>query len=211
MGTDSNIRFLIIDPQGNEEMGVGNEVLRDVYTSFWKEAANSLLIGEIERVPYVQHDLFKYEWEATGKILLKGYIDTGYFPVILSKAFVLYTLFGKDGVYNLLSSLFLYLSSIEANMLKGLLAEESDIDYFSSNKFYEFLEQFKVRSLVTKSIIKEKLAEVARQELSQKPHIIIACWKPMFNLLRGEYHFCCKSHVFSYYDKVKKDIATSRI
>ena len=159
MSTDSNIRFLIIDPQGNEEMGVGNEVLRDVYTSFWKEAANSLLVREIERVPYVQHDLFKYEWEATGKILLKGYIDTGYFPVILSKAFVLYTLFGEDDVYNLLSSLFLYLSSVEA----------------------------------------------------QKPHIIFACWKPMFNLLREEYHFCCKSHVFSYYDKVKKDIATSRI
>ena len=29
-----------------------------------------------------------------------------------------------------------------------------------------------------------------------------ACWKPIFNLLREEYHFNCKSHVFSYYDKV---------
>ena len=29
-----------------------------------------------------------------------------------------------------------------------------------------------------------------------------ACRKPMFNLLREEYHFNCKSHVFSYYDKV---------
>ena len=29
--TDSDIRFLIIDPQGNEEMGVGNGVSRDVY------------------------------------------------------------------------------------------------------------------------------------------------------------------------------------
>ena len=51
-------------------------------------------------------DLFKYEWEAIGKILLKGYIDAGYFLVIFSKAFVLYTLFGEVGVDDLLSSLF---------------------------------------------------------------------------------------------------------
>ena len=50
-------------------------------------------------------------------------------------------------------------------MLKGLLAEE----------FYEFLEQFKVRSLVIKSNIKEKLADIARQELIQKPHIMTSC------------------------------------
>ena len=63
---------------------------------------NSLLIEETERVPNVRHDLFKYEWEAIGKTLLKGYIGTGYFPIILIKAFVLYTLFGEVGVGDLL-------------------------------------------------------------------------------------------------------------
>ena len=48
-------------------------------------------------------------------------------------------------------------------MLKSLLAEELGIHNFSSDEFYKFLEQFKERSLVTKSNIKEKLAEVARQ------------------------------------------------
>ena len=57
---------------------------------------------------------------------------------------------------------FFYLSNNEANMLKDLLAEESGIDDFSSYGFYEFLEQFKVRSLVTKRKIKEKLGEAAR-------------------------------------------------
>ena len=73
MCTDSNVIFLIIDPQGNEEMGVGNGVSRDVYTSFWKEAANSLLIGDTERVPYVRDDLFKYEWEAIGKKIFQRF------------------------------------------------------------------------------------------------------------------------------------------
>ena len=120
-------------------MGVGNGISRDVYTNFWKEAVNSLPIGETERVPYVRHDLFKYELETIGKFLLKGYIDTGCFPVILSKAFVLYTLFGEDGVDDVLSSLFLYLTNDEANMLKGLLAEESGIDVFQVTSFMNFL------------------------------------------------------------------------
>ena len=100
-------------------------------------------------------------------------------------------------------------------MLKSLLAEELGIHNFSSDEFYKFHEQFKVRSLVTKSNIKEKLAEVARQQQIQKPLIMTACCKPMFNLLQEEYHFNCKCHVFSYYDKVtpsnKKGIATSQI
>ena len=87
----------------------------------------------------MRHDLFKYELEAIGKILLKGYMDKGDFPVILSKAFALYTLFGEVGVDDLLSSLFLYLSNDEANMLKGLLAEESGIDAFQVTSFMNFL------------------------------------------------------------------------
>ena len=164
--------------------------------------ANVLLIEETERVRYVRHDFVKYELEAIVKILLKGYVDTGYFPVILRKAFVLYTLFGEVDVDDLLSSFFLYLSNDEANMLKSLLPEESSIYNFSSDEFYEFLEEFKGQSLVTKSNIKGELAEILGQGLIQKPHIMTACWKPMFNLLRKEYNFNCKSHVFWYYVKV---------
>ena len=69
---------------------------------------------------------------------------------------------------DLLSSLFLYLSNDEVNMLKGLLAEESGFDDFSSDEFYEILEQLKVRSLVTKSNIKEKLAEVCKARTNSK-------------------------------------------
>ena len=89
-------------------------------------------------------------------------------------------------------------------MLKGLLVGESSLDDFSGDELFGFLEQIKVLSLVTKSNIKEKLAEIARQGLIQKPHIMTACWKPIFNLLREEYHSNCKSHVVSYYDKVTR-------
>ena len=40
------------------------------------------------------------------KRFFKGSVDTGYFPVILSEAFLLYTLFGEVGVDDLLSLFF---------------------------------------------------------------------------------------------------------
>ena len=83
--------------------------------------------------------------------------------VIFSKAFVLHTSFKEFGLDDLSSSFLLYLSNDEANMLKIPLAEELGIHNFSSDEFYEFLEQFRVRSLVTKSNIKGTLAEVPRQ------------------------------------------------
>ena len=58
---------------------------------------------------------------------------------------------------DLLSSLFIYLSNEEVNMLKGLIAEESVADDFSSDEFYDVYEQFKVQSLVTKSNAKINL------------------------------------------------------
>ena len=52
------------------------------------------------------HDLFKYKSKAIEKILLKAYVDTEYFVVILSKAFLLYTSFGDVGVDGLSLSYF---------------------------------------------------------------------------------------------------------
>ena len=42
--------------------------------------------GEKERVPFARHDHF------VGRILVKGFVDVGYFPAFLSKAFVSYCL-----------------------------------------------------------------------------------------------------------------------
>ena len=41
-----------------------------------------------KKVPLVRHDLYKREWEAIGKILAKGFNDTGYLPTMISKSFV---------------------------------------------------------------------------------------------------------------------------
>ena len=85
----------MIDIRGVKEEGTGNGVARDIYSSFWIDATDSYFIGEKERVPFARHDLFKNEWKAIGDILMKGYYDVGYFPVIISKAFLVYSIYGE--------------------------------------------------------------------------------------------------------------------
>lgn len=55
-----------------------------------------MTIGKRERLPFVRHDNFIKEWEAVGRILMKGYISASYFPMFLSKAFMCYCLFDAE-------------------------------------------------------------------------------------------------------------------
>ena len=82
------MEYAFIYARGKEEVGRGDGFARDIYSSFWIDVSNSLFIGEKERAPFVRHDLYKREWEAIGKILAKGFNDTGYFLTMISKSFV---------------------------------------------------------------------------------------------------------------------------
>ena len=69
----SELVFTIINERGQKEEGVGIGVTREVFSLFWKEFANSMTIGERERVPFVRHDHFIKEWGTVGRILVKGF------------------------------------------------------------------------------------------------------------------------------------------
>ena len=60
-----------------------------------------MLIGKEERVPFARHDMFMQKWKAIAKILLKGYRDVRYFPLILSRAFIDFTLFDQVDIETL--------------------------------------------------------------------------------------------------------------
>ena len=94
--------YTIIDAQGKVESGVGSEVSWDVYSLFWAKVSDSYLIGTDQRVPFVRHDLYSSEWEAIGQILIKGHLDFGYFPIVLSYCFVHYCFYGEVDVEQLI-------------------------------------------------------------------------------------------------------------
>ena len=94
-------------------------VTRDTYSMFWLQE----------------------EWKAVGKILVKGDIDTRYFPVILTKTFILYILFEEVETKYLVTSPLLCLANYEAIMFKELLNEETVVENYSSAEFFKFLNQ----------------------------------------------------------------------
>ena len=99
---NSSLLFTVINERGGKEDGVGVGVEREVYSLFWKQFANSVMIGERGRVPFIRHDHFIKEWEAVGRILVKGYQSVSYFPLFLSKAFICYCLFDAEVPENIL-------------------------------------------------------------------------------------------------------------
>ena len=145
------IVYTIIDPQGNVESGVGSGVSRDVYSLFWAQVSDSYLIGTDQRVSFVRHDLYIPEWESIGRILIKEYLDFGYFPIDLSYCFVYYCLYGEVDEEELIKGFLKYLSSDERSVIEEALKCESEDVYFSG-EFIEIMEQFKCRSLVSKNI-----------------------------------------------------------
>jgi len=47
---------IFINRRGEEEAGRGSGLLRDLFSLFWKDVYQSLMVGEIERVPSIRHD-----------------------------------------------------------------------------------------------------------------------------------------------------------
>ena len=173
-----------------------------MYSLFWKEVSDSLLIGNKERVPYVRHDLFKSEWEAIGTIFVKGFIDIGYIPTILSRSFITYCAFGIVNSEDLIESFKNYVSVDEKQLLDDALKKENDETY-TSDEMFEFLDTFKCRTAVSKCNIENLISELARQELIQKPYIMASCWSTVFTELRRRDGFDCAENIKNLYNQIE--------
>ena len=83
---------------------------------------DSLFVGSNERIPYVQHDLYFEEWEALGNKLLHGFMSCSYFPIQLSRAFVMFCLFGDAPNDSLMQSFLQYLSETGKEVVQTALS-----------------------------------------------------------------------------------------
>ena len=108
--------FHLIDIRGVKEEGTGNSVARDIYSFFWIDITNSYFVGEKERVPFVRHVLLKNEWKAISDA--KGNYDVGYFPVMISKAFLVYSIYAEVDEEILVDSFLNYICGDERETLQ---------------------------------------------------------------------------------------------
>ena len=131
-------------------------------TLFWNEFSISMTLGERERVPFVRHDYFVQEWEAVGRILVKGFVSVSYFPTFLSKAFLCYCLFGNqvpDSMF--VDSFTKYLSPVEEEFIVDIIRKNQLPD---DDEFTDFLERFKCRRVVTTENLSQVILEISKQE-----------------------------------------------
>ena len=134
-----HIQFQIIYARGQKEDGRGLGAEWDLYASFWSEVADSVGAGASERVPFVRHDLHKKEWESIGRILQRGLVEANYFPIILSKVFIIYCLFGTVSNDLLIQSFLNCVSSMGKALLKGAL-KTINADMYEDEDFLELFQ-----------------------------------------------------------------------
>ncbi|KAK0154135.1 hypothetical protein N1851_003759 [Merluccius polli] len=93
---DSSIMNMTLKMDFVNERAVDDAgVSREVYTAFWEQFLEQCE-GETERVPRLRPDFSEAEWQAVGRIWVKGFVDHGVMPVKLSIAFILACINGID-------------------------------------------------------------------------------------------------------------------
>lgn len=188
---DCKLTFVFIDARGIEEKGSGVGVERDALSLFWKDVYDSLLIGENERVPCIRHDYSRSDWEAVARILVKGFRTCQYLPLLLSKTYLSYVLFGEPSVtdVNLIQSFMQYISTDERRIIDKCLSEEMDFENEDeSDELLDVLKVFDCRSRVTKENVKVVIKEIAHKEIIQKPQYVTDCWKDIVQALAESFH-----------------------
>ncbi|XP_019737254.1 uncharacterized protein LOC109522863 [Hippocampus comes] len=120
-----NVKIKFVNEKAIDDAGVS----REGYSAFWEQFLEQCE-GETERVPRLRPDFCEAEWQAVGRIWVKGLLDHGVMPVRLSKAFVLACIHGIDSVDRdiLISSFLNYLPPIERSASMGLQVDADDVE-----------------------------------------------------------------------------------
>jgi hypothetical protein len=153
------------------EIGVDdNGVSRDAYSAFWYEVLEKMAEGDTERV-FVPNCTFDGpEWKATGRILLKGFVEYGIFDIKWSLVFTMALVRGEDCVSDnmLLDSFLLFITDIERAAVAA--AKSGDLDDTNRDDFVDLLCRLGSHQIpTTESLVNATLLKLARTHLIHEP------------------------------------------
>lgn len=192
------LRFKVINERGEEEKGRGSGVTRDIICSFFSDFYSSNTEGREEKIPTIRHDMSRPNWKAVARIIVYA-LRVDYFPLCLSKAFLLSVLFGEDLVSEstLLDSFKNYVSLEEKQTIIDSLVEYSD----ESEEILDLLSSYNCKSRLTTTNFPQLISELAHQELIQKPRYIGNCFSEVFSVRRLVYPLTTADDLEEYYNK----------
>lgn len=124
-------------------------------------------------MPELRHEFQEEEWEAIGRIILKGYLDVGYFPISISPTIFEECLFSKFES-NILECFFLYIPLSEVNCIKQAIENFDSVD---KDELIEILDSHQSHVMPTKDNLKPLIIEIANKQMVQDPHFVVDVWK----------------------------------
>ncbi|KAJ8050224.1 hypothetical protein HOLleu_03340 [Holothuria leucospilota] len=163
----------MIHMNGDVEVGEGDGVFRDPLTEFWW-AFSRYTNGNVYKIPIIRHDFGKEKWEAIARILLKGFKDTGYFPIMMAPAFMEECIFGIQSG-DILESFMHYVSDFERDVLQKALPDFPE----DTDELLNIMDGYECQQIPKPENLVRLLQEIAHKELIQKPMFIVDCWRPV--------------------------------
>ncbi|KAG5277753.1 hypothetical protein AALO_G00091000 [Alosa alosa] len=119
------------------------------------------------RIPTLLPDRGKAEWEAAGRILLKGYRDVGYFPTRLPLAFAVCLVHGEEALTPemLIKSFLRFTGTAERDILCAALEGST----YEIDGLLDVLHRMCVRTLPDGGNIEDVVVRIAHAQLIQGP------------------------------------------
>ena len=171
----------MIDQNGKPEAGEYNGgVLRDALTEFWNEFYLRYTLGSDSKIPVVTHTLDENSWKSTGKIIVFGYNQVGYFPVQIFRPFITKCITGSEGCSNgeLQNSFLNSMNSTDRDDIKNDLNGAFVLD-----DVIDALETYDVKTIITQENVNNVILQTAHKEIIQKPSFIYECWKDTLQMI----------------------------
>ena len=142
-------------------------VTRDVYTAFWQEFNLNATIGETEKVPAIFPEYGIQEWEAVGRVLVKGLKDANIFPITFARAFMVAVVHTEQAVEEelLIDSYKAYLGPVDGSILEKAL--NNNLDDEDREDFMDILSRAECHSIPSHDDMKDALGRVAHKEIIQ--------------------------------------------
>ncbi|XP_062393900.1 uncharacterized protein LOC134082264 [Sardina pilchardus] len=156
-----------------DESAVTAASSREAYSRFWAaflrtDSASSAASGSVTtRVPALLPDRGRAEWEAAGRILLKGYRDVGYFPTRLPVACAVCLVHGEEALTTdmLVKSFLRFTGAAEREILCAALEERT----YEIDGLLDVLHGMHVRTLPDGGNVEDVIVRIAHAQLIQAP------------------------------------------
>lgn len=152
-----------------DETGLGDGVMREVFSTFWDSFLARFCEGNKQFVFLPRPSLTDEDYVAVGRIITHQFLLTGTFPVQVAEAQIIQTMFGQVSEDCLVCSFLQLLPEREGQ----ILSKAQEDGPFPKDAILDILSEYNVTSIPTASSLPQVIKQVSRLEMIHKPFFLL--------------------------------------